>query len=100
MPVTRIVLVKLTDEHCTDEGRAAAAAHTREVFSTLPGIEGFDVGVPADERARASWDMVIQVYFRSLDDVPAYVDHPDHRTYVDDFLSPRAATKKAWNFEV
>ena len=35
----------------------------------------------------------------SLEDVDPYREHPVHRSYVDDFLKPRLAVLKAWNFE-
>jgi hypothetical protein len=39
------------------------------------------------------------VRFDSLDDVAPYVAHPQHRTYVDEYLRPKLELIKAWNFE-
>ena len=39
-------------------------------------------------------------HFESLDAVEPYRIHPDHRSYVDDFLKPRLAVIKAWNFKL
>ncbi|MFN3199029.1 MAG: Dabb family protein [Bradymonadia bacterium] len=100
MAVQRIVLLKLHDAHSTDEGRAKFAAHTREVFAKIPGIAGFEVGLPADDHATGSWDVVIMVRFDSMEDVAAYAVEPTHREYVEGYLNPHAHVKKAWNFEI
>ena len=46
------------------------------------------------------WDIAITLIFDSMDDVRAYIVDPDHRTYVDDFASPKIEVRKAWNFEI
>lgn len=96
--ITRIVLIKLNDDHATETGRAAVVAHTKSVFAGLPGVGSFDVGGPADEHSTAAWDVIIRVHFDNLDQVKAYGVEPTHRDYVDNYLNPRAAMKKAWNF--
>ncbi|MCA9547875.1 MAG: Dabb family protein [Myxococcales bacterium] len=100
MPVDRIVLVKLDGPYATPAGRAEVAAHTRTVFAKLPGVTDLRVGVPADDAAEKSWDLSITVRFARLADVDAYRVHPDHRTYVDEYLAPRMQVLKAWNFEL
>ena len=98
--IQRIVLAKLTDDLSNPVGRAEAVRHTREVFATIPGPLGFEVGAPADEAAIASWDLCILVRFASLSDVAAYGQDPTHRAYVDGWLTPNTVVKKAWNFEI
>lgn len=98
--IQRIVLAKLVDALSNPEGRAQAVAHTREVFATIPGPLGFEVGAPADDAARASWDLAILVRFASLEDAAAYGVEPTHRAYVDGWLTPNTVVKKAWNFEI
>ena len=98
--ITRIVVAKFHDRYSTPAGREEALKHTREVFSTLPGLVDFQVGLPADAHCARGWDMCIVVRFKDLAAVEAYGIDPVHRAYVDQWLTPRAAAKKAWNFEV
>ena len=97
--IERIVLIKLNDDVATPEGRAEVAAHTRTVLPTVPGIGRVSVAVPADERSAGSWDLSIIAHFAKLEDVAPYLAHPIHREYVDDYLKPKMACIKAWNFE-
>jgi adenine C2-methylase RlmN of 23S rRNA A2503 and tRNA A37 len=48
-------------------------------------------GLAADEKSIKSWDISIHVEFDTLADVEAYLPHPDHRDYVDNFLKPKLA---------
>jgi len=98
--IQRIVLLKLDEEHATDSGRALVAARSREVLTVLPGVVKVDVGIPADASSRESWDISLVLKFESADDLEPFRVHPDHRSYVDDFLKPKLALIKAWNFEI
>lgn len=98
--VERYVFIKLDDEHATDEGRAEVAEHARRALRNLDGVTAVTVGVPADEPAIRSWDLSIVVRFAKLADIDTYRVHPDHRAFVDEFLAPRMAVIKAWNFTV
>ena len=97
--IERHVYIKLNDDHQTDARRAEVVERTREL-SDVPGVIDVTVGVPVDEGSRAAWDVAIRLRFESIDAVEPYRVHPDHRSYVDDFLKPRMAVIKAWNFEV
>ena len=98
--IQRIVIFKLKDEYCNDVARAEFAERTREDLGALPQVRRVEVGVPADEASEASWDIAITLLFDSMDDVKAYIVDPDHRTYVDDFASPKIEVRKASNFEI
>lgn len=98
--IHRHVLIKLTDEHATEAGRAAVLAESRRVLPGLPGVRALVAAGPADDQAAASWDIALVVSFDSLQHVATYLPHPAHRSYVDDFLRPRMEFIKAWNFEV
>jgi hypothetical protein len=97
--IERIVLIKLHDEHASPGARAEVAAHTRAVLPTVPGLGAVSVSTPADEKSAGSWDLSIVAHFDKLDDIAPYLAHPIHREYVDDFLRPKMACIKAWNFE-
>lgn len=97
--IERIVLIKLKAEHASEKGRAEVVERTRAVLPEVPGVRGLSVGVPADERSAQSWDVAIRVTLDGVEALPAYLQHPDHRDYVDVFLRPRMECIKAWNFE-
>ena len=44
--------------------------------------------------------MIQRIKFDSMEDVKAYIVDPDHRTYVDDYATPKIEVRKAWNFEI
>ena len=98
--IERIVLLKFGDAHASDESQAAIAAYSQEVLRALPGVVHCHVGRAADEATEGTWHMALVVHFASLDDIPAYSAHPDHRTYVDDYLLPKLESIVAFNFEV
>lgn len=98
--IERIVLFKLRPEHATEAGRREIADHSRAVLTALPMVRSVTVGVPADEGSRRSWDISLVVRFDSSEEMRRYVDDPDHRAYVDEYMLPRAEVRKAWAFEV
>jgi len=98
--IQRIVLIKFKDDYANEAGRTAAVEHTRRVFSNLPHVREFSVGTPSDKASGAAWDLCIQARFDDMDSVEAYGVQPDHADYVRDYLNPRAAVKKAWNFQI
>lgn len=98
--IERYVFVRLQKEYSTDAGRAEVVARTRTDLAALPGVLSVTVGTPADAGSGKAWDIGIVVRFAAIEDVAPYGSHPDHRTYVDDFLAPRMEVIKAWNFVV
>lgn len=98
--IERIVLFKLDAEHATDEARRAIAAHSKDVMRRVTGVQSVSVGLPADEASLRSWDLALVVRLASMDDLPAYAADPLHREYVDEYMAPKVAVRKAWNFEV
>jgi hypothetical protein len=96
--ILRTVLVKLTDEWATPEGRTAVAAFGAEALSAIPGVVGADGIVAADTASLLSWDVMLQVRFASLEDVEIYRVHPEHLAFLTDYLSPKATFKKVWNW--
>ncbi len=98
--IERYVFIKLKDEHSSREARQEVIEHSRAVLPKVPGVVAVRVGEPADGHAVAAWDVSIVVTFGAIEDVEPYRAHPDHRAYVDEFLKPRMAVIKAWNFDV
>jgi len=97
--VERYVFIKLRQEHASDAGRAEVAERSRALAS-IAGVTSVRVGLPADEAASGSWDVSIVLSFEKLEDIEPYRTHPDHRSFVDEFLAPRMEVIKAWNFQV
>ncbi len=98
--VERHVYIKLTAEHASPAGRAAAAAEIRGVFPRIPGVLAVTVGIPADDASAASWDLAVTVTFRSAAEIGPYLEHPVHQEWKRDTLQPKLEFIKAWNFEV
>ncbi len=97
--VERIVLIKLHDDYANDADRKVVVEQAHKLLPGVPGVRSVWVGTPADAKSESSWDISIVVTFDSIDDVDAYVPHPEHRSYVEQVLEPRCTFKKAWNFE-
>jgi len=98
--ILRTVFVKLHDEWANDRGRNAIAAHSKKTLGDLPGVVRADVGFPAEETTETAWDLTFQVHFERFEDVEPYRVHPDHLTFLNDYLSPKAVVKKVWNFRI
>ncbi len=98
--IQRVILLKLKQPFSTDAGRKEVEQQTRTVLPSLPGVQSVTVGIPAEAKSLASWDVCITVNFDALEAVESYQVHPDHRAYVDSFLTPRLEVIKAWNFHL
>jgi hypothetical protein len=90
--------LKLKSEFANAASREEIVRRVLEVLPDVPGVRGVSAGTPADADAERSWDVFITVRFETVGDVADYRAHPDHRRFVDEFLSPRVEVKKAWNF--
>jgi hypothetical protein len=91
--------LKLKSEFAHAAARDEIVRRILEVLPALPAVLGVSAGTPADADAERSWDIFITVRFEALAHIDSYRAHPDHRKFVDEFLSPRVEVKKAWNFE-
>lgn len=98
--IERIVLVRLNDSLRNPEERTAVANQTLKALADLPGVQELSVGVPADANSEKSWDLLIRVHFTDIEAVEAYRMHQMHRAYVDDYLKPKLAELRAWNFDL
>lgn len=97
--IERYVFIRLKEPYGEPDNRAQLVARSK-ALATLPGVRSLRVGSPADDRAQEAWDISLALTFDDLEAVETYRLHPEHRAYVDDFLTPRLAAIKAWNFEV
>lgn len=93
--IRRLVLLKLVDAGYRTEVATAA----RRDLPRVPGVRAVAVGTPADAESGV-WDLVLQVDFDRVEDVGLYLNHPLHRAFVDQTLTPRVDVRKAWNFEI
>ena len=98
--IERIVLFKLKEPYSIDAAREEIAERSRKDLSALSQVQSVSVGVPADEYALKGWDISLVVRFASMEDMQAYVVDPDHRAYVDDYMTERVEVRKAWNFRI
>jgi hypothetical protein len=98
--IERIVLLKMKEEFATEEALAELVQRSRDVLPGLPGVVTCSVGLAADKKSSDHWHISLFVRFESLDDLPTFAAHPEHRSYVDDLIRPRLASIAAYNFEV
>jgi len=98
--VQRIVLIKLDDPFTEPAARSEIAEYSRKEIARVPGVRDVTVGISADEATEGDWDLSLVVHFDRIEDVAPYGAHPVHRAYVDDYLRPKLAFIKAWNFAV
>lgn len=95
----RFVFVKLKDEWANDDGIAEVIAESRRVLPAIPGVLRARAGRPADAHAGKGWDVCLVLGFATLEAIESYRVHPDHQTFLDEFLGPRVEAKRVWNFE-
>jgi len=96
--IERIVLLKLKRTYSTPQAVREIIDHSIEVLSALPGVRHVHAGEAADEPTSSDWDMSLVLHFDSVEDVEPYRVHPDHRSYVDQYLIPRIETIRAISF--
>ena len=98
--VRRIVLIRLSDEFSHRQGRAEVLEHSRRVLSSIPEVVTVSAGAQVAPIAPKRWDLALTLDFDSLEDAEKYERNAVHRAYLEDFLQPRLALIKAWNFEI
>lgn len=97
--IDRYCFVRLTDDHATPAGRAAALAAIRDGLGDLPGLRRLTVGTPADDSA-ARWDLSIVARFADRDALAAALASPAWSAIFAELLPGRAVIIKTWNFAV
>jgi len=82
------------------------AAHVEEIAAALdrlttviPAIAAYAHGKDAAVNAD-NFDYVVVGDFLSVDDYLVYRDHPEHRSFIDTYISGRVATRAAIQYHV
>jgi len=96
--IERIVVVRLQDEFQTDEARGEIAAYSQRVLETVPQVVGVRVAEALDENTRKDWDLLLAIRLSAAEDLEPFRTDPVHRDYVDNYLRPKIAKIKGWNF--
>lgn len=99
MSIDRYTFVRLSGDHATDAGRAAALAAIRDGLRTVPGLLRLTTGTPADDSA-ARWDLAVVARFASLAALQAALASPAWAAVIDEWLPTRAVVIKSWSFAV
>ncbi len=95
--VERYVFIRLQESSAGERDRIVQEFIA--ALAAVPEIVDFAVGTPADEHARAAWDISIRVRLASVADLEPFRVHPAHRRAVDEVLKPHLHVIKAWNFQ-
>lgn len=97
--ITRYVFIRLKPEYSHEDARHEAAQMAQAIIPTVPAVKRVYVGLPADDKCGTKWDISLALVFDSYDDIAAFRAHPVHREYVDEYILPRVAKLRTWNFE-
>ena len=96
--IRRYVFFRFEHAYRGNDAMNDILSETHRVLQTVPGVEMYEIGTPADEKAMAAWDLSITATFASRAVLESYIQHPRHREYVDEFIKPKLEVIKAWNF--
>ena len=98
--IKRIVLLKLHDSTMSADRLNTFRVKTKAAFDEIPQVASVQVSQTLEGDSRQSWDLMLEVMFRTAEAVDEYIVHPKHQAYVAHVLEPIVAFKKAWNFRL
>jgi len=93
-----MVFVRLKEEYRTEAKRGEVAAHTLEMLRTVPQVNEMRVFTALDDKTLQEWDLLLAIRLETSEHLEPFRLDPIHREYVDQYLKPRAAQIKGWNF--
>lgn len=96
--IQRLVIVRLKEEYRSDAKRREVAEYSQKTLQAAPQVRQLKVATAADDKTLEEWDLLLAIGLDSLDDLEPFRVDPIHREYVDDYLRPKMAQIKAWNF--
>lgn len=97
--IQRHVYLRLAHTHSGANSVSEVAQRSRKL-AEIPEVKRVQIGMPVDDVSCTAWELCLILDFDSMADIEAYIEHPLHRAYVDEYLKPRLQVIKAWNFEV
>jgi hypothetical protein len=80
--------------------RSLFAAQVRIALSSLPGVVGLGVGLPADAAAEKSWDLLVTLRFANAREEAAALSSDVYLRCWKDLLEPSSQVSKRWSFEL
>lgn len=96
--IERHVYVRLTEEYRHGAALAELVSKSR-ALRALPQVLDLRILFPADDSAASKWDLCLVLRFSSLEEYAGFKSDQLHRSYVDEYLAPRAVVLKAWNLK-
>ncbi|MBC8871902.1 MAG: Dabb family protein [Planctomycetes bacterium] len=96
--IDRMVFVRFKEEYRTDTKRAEIASHSENTLRAVPQVRAIRVATALDDKTRQDWDMLLAIRLDSIEDLEPFRLNPIHREYVDNYLKPKMAQIKGWNF--
>jgi hypothetical protein len=96
--INRMVFVRLKEEYRTDAKRGEIATHSEDALSGVPQVRRVEVGTALDDKTRQDWDLLLAIQLEAAEDLEPFRLDPIHRDYVDNYLKPKIAQIKGWNF--
>jgi hypothetical protein len=96
--IDRMVFVRLKEEYRTDAKRVEIAAHSENMLRAVPQVRAIRVATALDDKTRQDWDLLLVIRLDGIEDLEPFRVDPVHRDYVDNYLKPKVAQIKGWNF--
>ena len=96
--IRRFVFFRFLKPYRTKEAMAEIISRSHAVLDGSADVVSYEIGTAADPKSLAAWDVSITATFVDHQSLEAYIAHPTHRAYVDEFIKPRLEVIKAWNF--
>jgi len=93
-----MVFVRLKEEYRNDTKRTEIASYSENTLGTVPQVREIRVTTALDDKTREDWDMLLAIRLDAAEDLEPFRLNPVHREYVDNYLKPKVAQIKGWNF--
>lgn len=96
--VHRYIFVRLAPEHRDGMPLLKVLKSANEVLKAAFGVQGVYVGHAADHDTRQDWDLCFRLEYTSTVDMERSMSDPVVRSFVGNFLSPRAEAVQMASF--
>jgi hypothetical protein len=96
--IRRFVFFRFLKPYRTEEAMGEIISRSHAVLGGSDDVVSYEIGTASDTQSLAAWDVSITATFMDQHALEAYIVHPAHRAYVDEFIKPRLEVIKAWNF--
>jgi hypothetical protein len=94
----RYVQIKLKADQASAKSLDSIVTTSVATLQKISGVIACRAMLPAEPSTKEAWDLCLVLDFESVDAIEHYRVHPDHQTFLKEFLGPKVEAKKVWNF--